>query len=105
MVVVVWAVTLLSTDGCGGGGGGGGRAGVARRLVPFCAVAAADVLNLGITRRDEVLQGIKVFDANGDELGRSRDAGRRAVGACIAGRVMAAAPVLVVPPLIMHRYW
>ncbi|KAJ7560127.1 hypothetical protein O6H91_04G115200 [Diphasiastrum complanatum] len=76
---------------------------VARRLVPFCAVAAADVLNLGITRRDEFLEGIKVFDRNSDELGQSKRAGAMAVGACILGRVAAAAPVLVVPPLVMHR--
>lgn len=79
------------------------RAGIARRIVPFCGVAAADVLNIGITRRDEFLEGIKVFDDNGDEIGQSRQAGARAVSACIAGRIFAAAPVLVVPPLVMHR--
>lgn len=78
-------------------------AGIARRIVPFCGVAAADVLNIGITRRDEFLEGIKVFDDNGDEIGQSRQAGARAVSACIAGRIFAAAPVLVVPPLVMHR--
>lgn len=77
--------------------------GIARRIVPFCGVAAADVLNIGITRRDEFLEGIKVFDDNGDEIGQSRQAGARAVSACIAGRIFAAAPVLVVPPLVMHR--
>ncbi|KAG0581386.1 hypothetical protein KC19_4G247300 [Ceratodon purpureus] len=78
-------------------------AGIARRLVPFCAVASADVLNLGITRRDEFLEGIKVFDDNGDVIGQSRLAGVRAVSACTAGRIFAAAPILVIPPLVMHR--
>lgn len=82
----------------------GCRAGIARRLVPFCAVAAADVLNLGITRRDEYLEGIKVFDENNDEVGQSKLAGARAVSACTAGRIFAAAPILVIPPLVMHRY-
>ncbi|KAH9548588.1 hypothetical protein CY35_11G095600 [Sphagnum magellanicum] len=76
---------------------------LARRLVPFGAVAAADVLNLGITRRDEFLEGIKVFDSHGNEVGQSRLAGARAVSACIAGRIAAAAPILVIPPLVMHR--
>ncbi|KAL2620926.1 hypothetical protein R1flu_001131 [Riccia fluitans] len=76
---------------------------IVRRMVPFCAVAAADFLNLGITRRNEVIHGIKVMDSNGDELGHSRKAGVRAVGACIAGRIAAAAPILVIPPLILHR--
>jgi hypothetical protein len=80
------------------------RAPLARRLVPFGAVAAADVLNLGITRRDEFLEGIKVFDSHGDEVGQSRLAGARGVSACIAGRIAAAAPILVIPPLVMHRY-
>jgi hypothetical protein len=79
------------------------RAPLARRLVPFGAVAAADVLNLGITRRDEFLEGIKVFDSHGNEVGQSRLAGARAVSACIAGRIAAAAPILVIPPLVMHR--
>jgi hypothetical protein len=80
------------------------RAGIARKIVPFCAVAAADVLNLGITRRDEFLEGIKVFDEHGDEIGQSRLAGARAVSACTAGRIFAAAPILVIPPLVMHRF-
>eukprot|EP00958_Prasinococcus_capsulatus_P014293 scaffold1504_cov417-Prasinococcus_capsulatus_cf.AAC.33 len=31
-------------------------------MVPFVAVAVADVLNLGIIRRDEYLEGIAVYD-------------------------------------------
>ncbi|XP_002960929.2 sideroflexin-5 [Selaginella moellendorffii] len=76
---------------------------LARKLIPFCAVAAADVLNLGITRRDEFLQGIKVYDEKGEEVGESRRAGAMAVSACILARVSAAAPVLLLPPLVMHR--
>eukprot|EP00850_Spirogloea_muscicola_P010600 SM000063S19990 [mRNA] locus=s63:124525:126718:- [translate_table: standard] len=76
---------------------------LARRMIPFCAVAAADVLNLGITRRVEFLEGIKVYDRHGNEVGRSKVAGASAVGACIGGRIAAAAPILVIPPLIMHR--
>lgn len=67
-------------------------------------MAAADVLNLGITRRDEFLEGIRVFDSHGDEIGQSRAAGARAVTACTAGRIFAAAPILIIPPLVMHRY-
>lgn len=77
---------------------------VARRLIPFCAVAAADILNLGITRRNEFLEGINVYDPErGDLVGHSRAAGLMAVGACVGGRIAAAAPILVGPPLVMHR--
>ena len=80
------------------------RAGIERRIVPFCAVAAVDVLNLRITRRDEFLQGIKVFDEHGDEIGQSKLVGARVVSACTAGRIFAATPILVIPPLVMHRF-
>ena len=80
------------------------RAGIPRRIVPFCAVAAADVLNLGITCRDEFLQGIKVFDEHDDEIGQSRLAGARVVSACTARRIFATTPILVIPPLVMHRF-
>eukprot|EP00898_Chlorokybus_atmophyticus_P004710 jgi/Chlat1/523/Chrsp103S00997 len=78
---------------------------IAKRFVPFAAVAAADVLNLGIMRREEYLKGINVYDATDRNLllGQSRVAGAFAVSSCIAGRIAAAAPILVLPPLIMHR--
>ncbi len=77
---------------------------MARRFVPFCAVAAADVLNLGITRKVEILEGINVYSENGECVGKSRLAGSMAVGACIGGRIAAAAPILIIPPLVMHKY-
>ncbi len=76
----------------------------ARRLGPFAAVAAADVLNVGLMRRSEYTQGVTVRTADGTPLGKSPTAGALAVAACIAGRVAAAAPVLTVPPLLLHRW-
>lgn len=85
------------------------RAATIRRMAPFCAVAAADLLNLGITRKNEYLDGITVRRRNGEEVGRSRVAGAFSVATCVFGRVGAAAPVLLVSPLIMarleHRPW
>jgi len=82
-----------------------GRLQIVRGMVPFVAVAVADVLNLGIIRRDEYLEGIAVYDEQNTEesVGNSRRAGLRAVCHCIAGRVSAAAPILIMPPLIMSR--
>jgi len=76
---------------------------LARRFGPFAAVAAADVLNLGLMRRSEWTDGIVVRDAQGVPLGQSATAGALAVGACICGRIGAAAPILTLPPLLMHR--
>ena len=78
------------------------RGALLRRCMPFFAVAAADVLNLGIMRRNEYLEGIKVFDEDGRCVGQSPRAGAFAVSACVAGRVGAAAPVLLVPPAVVH---
>jgi len=76
---------------------------LAKRLAPFSAVAAADILNLSLMRKNEFLEGVDVFDPSGDFLGKSRIAGLMGVSACIFARVLAAAPILAIPPLIMHK--
>lgn len=78
----------------------GGR--VLGLLAPFFAVASADVINLSIMRKNEFLQGIKVYDADRGELvGSSQRAGVLATGACIVARVAAAFPILAGTPVIM----
>ncbi|MES1910778.1 MAG: hypothetical protein MHM6MM_003310 [Cercozoa sp. M6MM] len=72
------------------------------RLIPFGAVAAADLLNLAVMRHDEYMNGVQVFDKEGQVLGVSRVAGAYAVGACVTGRILAAAPILILPNLTMH---
>lgn len=76
---------------------------VVARMGPFAAVAAADLLNLSVMRQSEYLKGVDVYDENGDCVGKSKRAGALAVASCIAGRIFAAAPILIVPPLIMRR--
>ncbi len=76
---------------------------LARRLGPFAAVAAADVLNVGLMRRNEFTHGVLVRAEDGTPLGHSPRAGAMAVSACIAGRIAAAAPVLTLPPLLLHH--
>jgi hypothetical protein len=74
----------------------------ARRLGPMAAVAAADVLNVSLMRRSEFTSGVLVRGPDGAPLGQSPTAGALAVGACVLGRVAAAAPVLSLPPLLLH---
>ncbi|XXQ35697.1 Sideroflexin protein [Plasmodiophora brassicae] len=71
-------------------------------FIPFAAVAAADVINLGTVRRREYLSGIQVRDRDGHVLGLSRIAGAAAVASCIAGRVLVLVPILGLPPVAMH---
>ncbi|GLE06628.1 hypothetical protein PINS_up016022 [Pythium insidiosum] len=77
---------------------------VIARMGPFAAVAAADLLNLAIMRQSEYLKGVHVYDENGDYVGKSKRCGALAVASCIAGRIFAAAPILVLPPLIIQRF-
>lgn len=76
---------------------------VLARLGPFGAVAAADLLNLAVMRQSEYLKGVHVYDENGDWVGKSRRCGALAVASCIAGRIFAAAPILILPPLAIRR--
>ncbi|KDO27049.1 hypothetical protein SPRG_07760 [Saprolegnia parasitica CBS 223.65] len=72
------------------------------RMAPFAAVAAADVLNLAVMRQSEFLRGVNVYNEDGDWIGTSKRAGLFAVAACIGGRIFAAAPILILPPLTMR---
>ncbi|KAE9019312.1 hypothetical protein PR003_g4666 [Phytophthora rubi] len=71
------------------------------RMGPFAAVAAADLLNLAVMRQSEYLKGVHVYDENGDHVGKSRRCGALAVASCAAGRIFAAAPILLLPPLVI----
>jgi tricarboxylate carrier len=71
------------------------------RMGPFAAVAAADLLNMAVMRQSEYLKGVHVYDENGDHVGKSRRCGALAVASCAAGRIFAAAPILLLPPLVI----
>lgn len=73
------------------------------RMGPFAAVAAADLLNMAVMRQSEYLKGVHVYDENGDYVGKSRRCGALAVASCAAGRIFAAAPILLLPPLIISK--
>ncbi|RLN46922.1 hypothetical protein BBJ28_00003069 [Nothophytophthora sp. Chile5] len=73
------------------------------RMGPFAAVAAADLLNMAVMRQSEYLKGVHVYDENGDYVGKSRRCGALAVASCAAGRIFAAAPILLLPPLALAR--
>ncbi|RLN55470.1 hypothetical protein BBJ29_006794 [Phytophthora kernoviae] len=76
---------------------------VVARMGPFAAVAAADLLNMAVMRQSEYLHGVHVYDENGDHVGKSRRCGALAVASCATGRIFAAAPILLLPPLILSR--
>lgn len=53
-------------------------------------------------RHAEWTSGVAVRTADGEAAGRSRIAGAFGVSACILGRVGAAAPILLLPPMLQE---
>jgi len=72
------------------------------RFVPFCAVAAANCVNIPLMRQREILYGIPVFDTAGNRLGDSTAAAKKAVASVVLSRVSMATPGMVIPPFIMQ---
>eukprot|EP01112_Ceratiomyxa_fruticulosa_P022753 TRINITY_DN8443_c0_g1_i1.p1 TRINITY_DN8443_c0_g1~~TRINITY_DN8443_c0_g1_i1.p1 ORF type:complete len:364 (-),score=72.32 TRINITY_DN8443_c0_g1_i1:47-1087(-) len=74
-----------------------------RLITPFTAVALAGIANVFIMRSNEMKDGIKVTDENGEVVGQSAKAGVRAVTQVAASRVLTSFPVLLLPPLILNQ--
>jgi len=70
-------------------------------FVPFIAVASAGAINVVLMRKNEMKDGIQVLDENGEVVGVSRIAGKKALYQVTASRVFLPFPVLVIPPLVM----
>lgn len=73
------------------------------RFVPFCAVAAANCVNIPMMRQRELVHGIPVVDENGNKVGESKIAARWAISMVVLSRVGMAAPGMVFPPLVMNQ--
>lgn len=73
------------------------------RFVPFCAVAAANCVNIPMMRQRELMHGIPVVDENGNKIGESKTAARWAIGMVLLSRIGMAAPGMVFPPLVMNQ--
>lgn len=75
------------------------RAGV---LIPLVSVAAANVSNVVLTRKNEVTDGVPVTDSNGDVVGISKKAGINAVAQTAISRgALVPMAVLLLPPVVM----
>ncbi|XP_046851609.1 sideroflexin-2-like [Xenia sp. Carnegie-2017] len=73
------------------------------RYVPFVAVAAANCVNIPLSRQSELLNGIKVYDKEGEELGMSKRAAMKGIGQVVTSRVAMAAPGMLIIPIIMEK--
>ncbi|KAG7461623.1 hypothetical protein MATL_G00193040 [Megalops atlanticus] len=72
-----------------------------QRLIPFPAVACANICNVALMRHTELEEGIDVLDANGNVVGSSKIAAKHALIETALTRVVLPMPILVFPPIIM----
>lgn len=64
------------------------------RFVPFAAVAAANCINIPLMRQKEIKEGIDVTDANGNKIGQSKIAAKKAISEVVVSRIGMASPVM-----------
>uniref|UniRef100_A0A8C4RRN4 Sideroflexin 5b n=1 Tax=Erpetoichthys calabaricus TaxID=27687 RepID=A0A8C4RRN4_ERPCA len=63
--------------------------------------SSANICNVVLMRHSELAEGIDVLDANGNAVGSSKIAAKRALMETALTRVVLPMPILVLPPLIM----
>ncbi|EDO48679.1 predicted protein [Nematostella vectensis] len=73
------------------------------RFVPFAAVAAANCVNIPFMRQREIFHGIPITDKDGNRIGESKAAARKAIASVVFSRIGMAAPGMFLPPFIMNH--
>ncbi|CAF1171334.1 unnamed protein product [Rotaria sordida] len=73
------------------------------RFVPFAAVAGANCVNLPFMRWNEIRDGIAVFSKDGERVGESSVAAKKAIAQVVLSRIGMAVPGMIIPPLIMDK--
>jgi hypothetical protein len=74
----------------------------AAALVPFVAVAVANVFNISLMRITELKEGVDVKTEDGQVIGKSAVAGQSAIAQTIFSRILLITPSMVVPPVVMN---
>jgi hypothetical protein len=72
-----------------------------QRFVPLPAVATASTLNVVLMRRHECNEGIDVLDKEGNVVGTSKLAAKKALTEMAISRAILPIPLLTIPPIVM----
>ncbi|CAH3139708.1 unnamed protein product [Pocillopora meandrina] len=73
-----------------------------QRLIAYPATATANICNVVLMRNHELFTGIEVKDKDGNVVGTSKIAARKAVFETTVTRILLPLPVLVIPPFVMQ---
>ena len=74
------------------------------RFVPFVAVAAANCINIPLMRQKELKDGIEVLDSNGQKLGQSQIAAKKAIREVVMSRIAMASPGMCEYPELISLF-
>lgn len=72
------------------------------RFVPYFAVAVANCINIPLIRQKELKYGTDIKDSEGNHLGKSKVAARKAISQVVFSRIILAGPSMMITPVIME---